>query len=174
MTMMRVVGECFFWYRLTRVFPDKFHRAVKRLCVCCVWLPQRTATLDKIRSISILRKTTQRWNIVIRIFLYCLPLLTIYCLKFTSAFYPQLSMPLITEPCYYPSIWSMGGVSCVFCSVTVFSIGTSPIGVKFGTRHYQYPKRNCGPKHTHQVDFRGAIWRDMSFANTLVLIISTG
>jgi len=31
---MRVVGECFFWYRLTRVFPDKFHRAVKRLCVC--------------------------------------------------------------------------------------------------------------------------------------------
>jgi len=24
----------FFWYRLTRVFPDKFHRAVKRLCVC--------------------------------------------------------------------------------------------------------------------------------------------
>ena len=38
MTMMRVVGECFFWYRLTRVFPDKFHRAVKRLCVCvCVF-----------------------------------------------------------------------------------------------------------------------------------------
>ena len=35
MTMMRVVGECFFWYRLTRVFPDKFHRAVKRLCVVC-------------------------------------------------------------------------------------------------------------------------------------------
>ena len=33
MTTMRVVGECFFWYRLTRVFPDKFHRAVKRLCV---------------------------------------------------------------------------------------------------------------------------------------------
>jgi len=28
------VGECFFWYRLTRVVPDKFHRAVKRLCVC--------------------------------------------------------------------------------------------------------------------------------------------
>jgi len=34
MTTMKVVGECFFWYRLTRVFPDKFHRAVKRLCVC--------------------------------------------------------------------------------------------------------------------------------------------
>ena len=34
MTTMRVVGECFFWYRLTRVFPDKFYRAVKRLCVC--------------------------------------------------------------------------------------------------------------------------------------------
>jgi len=43
MTTMRVVGECFFWYRLTRVFPDRFHRAVKRLCVtmvsdCCCWL----------------------------------------------------------------------------------------------------------------------------------------
>ena len=31
---MGIVGECFFWYRLTRVVPDKFHRAVKRLCVC--------------------------------------------------------------------------------------------------------------------------------------------
>ena len=34
---MSVVGECFFWYRLTRVVPDNFHRAIKRLCVCvCV------------------------------------------------------------------------------------------------------------------------------------------
>jgi len=32
-----VWSECFFWYRLTRVVPDNFHRAVKRLCVCvCV------------------------------------------------------------------------------------------------------------------------------------------
>ena len=31
------VRECFFWYRLTRVFPDKIHKAVKWLCVCvCV------------------------------------------------------------------------------------------------------------------------------------------
>jgi len=31
------VGECFFWYWLTRVVPDEIHRAVKRLCVCvCV------------------------------------------------------------------------------------------------------------------------------------------
>jgi len=36
--MMSVVGECFFWYRLTRVVPDKFHRAVKRLCVCVCML----------------------------------------------------------------------------------------------------------------------------------------
>ena len=28
------VGECFFWYWLTRVVLDKFHRAIKRLCVC--------------------------------------------------------------------------------------------------------------------------------------------
>ena len=37
MTTMSVVGECFFWYRLTWVVPDNFHRAVKWLCVCvCV------------------------------------------------------------------------------------------------------------------------------------------
>ena len=37
MTTMSVVGECFFWYWLSRVVPDEFHRAVKRLCVCvCV------------------------------------------------------------------------------------------------------------------------------------------
>ena len=34
MTTMSVVGECFFWYRLTRVVPDNFHRAIKWLCVC--------------------------------------------------------------------------------------------------------------------------------------------
>ena len=28
------VGECFFWYWLTWVVPDKIHKAVKRLCVC--------------------------------------------------------------------------------------------------------------------------------------------
>jgi len=41
------VGECFFWYRLTHVVPDKIHRALKWLCVCvcicvrvvCVGLP---------------------------------------------------------------------------------------------------------------------------------------
>ena len=26
--------ECFFWYQLTQVVPDKIHRAVKWLCVC--------------------------------------------------------------------------------------------------------------------------------------------
>jgi len=33
---MSVSGWCFFWYRLTRDVPDKFHRAVKWLCVVCV------------------------------------------------------------------------------------------------------------------------------------------
>jgi len=28
------MGECFFWYRLTRVFPDKILSVVKWLCVC--------------------------------------------------------------------------------------------------------------------------------------------
>jgi len=48
MTTMRVVGECFFWYRLTRVFPDKFHRAVKRLCVCVCVCCTLYAWLDNI------------------------------------------------------------------------------------------------------------------------------
>jgi len=48
MTTMRVVGECFFWYRLTRVFPDKFHRAVKRLCVCVVCARQFGFSLDMV------------------------------------------------------------------------------------------------------------------------------
>jgi len=30
------IGECFFWYWLTRVFPNKINRALKRLCVCVV------------------------------------------------------------------------------------------------------------------------------------------
>ena len=37
MTTIGVVGECFFWYQLTRVVPDNVHGAIKRLCVCvCV------------------------------------------------------------------------------------------------------------------------------------------
>ena len=40
MTTMSVVGECFFWYRLTRVVPDNFHGAVKRLCVCVCVCPR--------------------------------------------------------------------------------------------------------------------------------------
>jgi len=54
MTTTRVVGECFFWYRLTRVFPDKFHRAVKRLCVCvCVGklIMGRASDLEKAAQI---------------------------------------------------------------------------------------------------------------------------
>ena len=56
MTTMRVVGECFFWYRLTRVFPDKFHRAVKRLCVCvcvCAQLYANAVKLCKVWQASV-------------------------------------------------------------------------------------------------------------------------
>ena len=34
MTTMRVVGVCFFWYQLTRVFPDKFQSRKTVVCVC--------------------------------------------------------------------------------------------------------------------------------------------
>ena len=46
MTTMSVVGECFFWYRLTRVVPDNFHRAVKRLCVCVCALLEMSSVSD--------------------------------------------------------------------------------------------------------------------------------
>jgi len=60
MTTMRVVGECFFWYRLTRVFPDKFHRAVKRLCVdsvrdnTCEPVPDETFTHSNLSCSSVI------------------------------------------------------------------------------------------------------------------------
>ena len=46
--------------------------------------------------------------------------------------------------CVYPSIWSIGAllslpfVCSFFCSVTIFSAKTSPISVKFGTKHCRY------------------------------------
>jgi len=57
MTTMRVVGECFFWYRLTRVFPDKFHRAVKRLCVHYV-VTFMTELVHYIRLMAFFSRTT--------------------------------------------------------------------------------------------------------------------
>jgi len=30
------MAKCTFWYQLTRVGPDRVHRAVKRLCVCAI------------------------------------------------------------------------------------------------------------------------------------------
>ena len=64
MTTMRVVGECFFWYRLTRVFPDKFHRAVKRLCVFVLYVD---------RSDSIFLTTSQEigWEEHVQNYLFC-------------------------------------------------------------------------------------------------------
>jgi len=64
MTTMRVVGECFFWYRLTRVFPDKFHRAVKRLCVVCDW-PREVLASGLTNSPSIARGDIFKlWKII--------------------------------------------------------------------------------------------------------------
>jgi len=36
MTTMRVVGECFFWYRLTRVFPGQIPQSRKTVVVVVV------------------------------------------------------------------------------------------------------------------------------------------
>ena len=47
------VGECFFWYRLTRVVPDKIHRAVKRLCV---WVYSIFSTSHQIVAVKTVSK----------------------------------------------------------------------------------------------------------------------
>ena len=77
MTTMRVVGECFFWYRLTRVFRDKFHRAVKRLCVCvCVHFPllslcfQQLTWVEMPRSEWVIKWVNSFWTA------YCGPFTT--------------------------------------------------------------------------------------------------
>ena len=57
MTTMRVVGECFFWYRLTRVFPDKFHTAVKWLCVCVCLLRLY------LESVLLIAMLLMQWNV---------------------------------------------------------------------------------------------------------------
>jgi len=63
MTTMSVVGECFFWYRLIRVVPDKFHRAVKRLCVCvCV-------CVDAIKMAEVMHAASIRENAIMQHFL---------------------------------------------------------------------------------------------------------
>ena len=46
MTTVDVSGECFFWYRLTRVVADKIQRAVKRLCVCVFWATVASVCID--------------------------------------------------------------------------------------------------------------------------------
>jgi len=55
--------------------------------------------------------------------------------------------PNYSEISCYPStqVWVRYQVYCVcFCSVTVYSAGTPPIGVKFGKRRRQYPHSQAG------------------------------
>jgi len=51
------VNVFFFWYRLTRVVPDKIQRAVKRLCVCvlCVCVPGMSPSCNYIQLNSVMR-----------------------------------------------------------------------------------------------------------------------
>jgi len=44
------VGECFFWFWLTQVVPDKIHRAIKWLCVRVCDILQ-SAILQKLRKL---------------------------------------------------------------------------------------------------------------------------
>jgi len=60
------VGECFFWYWLTRVVADKIHRAIKWLCVCLlvqnihIRIRQHSQSPTRItHTCSILRATLQ-------------------------------------------------------------------------------------------------------------------
>jgi len=86
MTMMSVVGECFFWYRLTRVVPDNFNRAVKRLCVCvCVLPPSIT-----IRGILPVQFTC--------LTVFFAQSLSKFSLVYVLAWHPPLHTPYISSP----------------------------------------------------------------------------
>ena len=65
------MGECFFWYRLIRVVPDKIHRAIKQLCVCvcvCARTHARTQILNMgIYNIAMLQQSqaVERFIVII-------------------------------------------------------------------------------------------------------------
>jgi len=109
MTMMRVVGECFFWYRLTRVFPDKFHRAVKRLCVVCV------CVLIQISCICIMHYT-----VYIHTWTFGTVLITLCCcigLFYRSDFHWARDVPHSWTSCWgnLSVISVCSQVQCKFC-----------------------------------------------------------
>ena len=130
MTTMRVVGECFFWYRLTRVFPDKFHRAVKRLCVVCGCKQVYFWLSPKGQQIKMKALMKQRHGISWQLFLsvYSVWAVIMFLCLCDSVY---LAMPLaVFVPYSYPPL----DVHCVSKKTTLMlhTITMTPILVIFG------------------------------------------
>jgi len=96
----------FFWYRLTRVFPDKFHRAVKRLW--CVWVRPVPVT-----------GFTQPLQINDFITLYMLPLIPLHflCTRFLQLVHciELLPTPLPQTPLPQTSHGHLTAFCVTFC-----------------------------------------------------------
>jgi len=65
----------FFWYQLTRVVPDKIHRAAKRLCVCVCVCDLMKLAVSVVNMSGNLFNSAQReigrWKFVVRTFSAC-------------------------------------------------------------------------------------------------------
>ena len=59
-------GECFFWYRPTRVVPDK--RPLNGCCCCCHWCAQQTQTTQRATcaTIGCIYATHAMWPKIVR------------------------------------------------------------------------------------------------------------
>jgi len=116
------VGECFFWYRLTWVVPDKFHRAIKRLWVVCVnttsdhdIMTVNQGFLNYTSSLAISQATrtykikTLPFNILLSSTPASLFLSSVFCCRAGSGYpngYPVLGNNRGGFPCLPRGLWS--------------------------------------------------------------------
>ena len=83
------MGECFFWYQLTRVVPDKIQRAVKWLCVCVILLTLQILPFSLLLACHYVQFS-------------CLAFLLLYAIILLTDFHPY---PAIGIKEYILNIW---------------------------------------------------------------------
>ena len=151
MTTMSVVGECSFWFQLTRVVPDNFHRAVKRLCcvcVCVVWdcpgepVPEETFTHWQLSFINFLHLL---WSIASFLFnlrawhLFAQPL-SKSCLVYLLVWYLPFHTPYISSPNHCLATHVHTEIMSPNPSLSLSSL----LGTQFNTIHqHLHPHSKC-------------------------------
>jgi len=116
------VGECFFWYQLTRVVPDKFHRAVKWLRVCVlssllVGAVELWALSEEKDCLGSLVKSMEHDDIVSSVFVNS------SVTKFVSSGYDKTWVPQLGRLSLSVAL-SYQTFNVYLCFVTAFSITT--------------------------------------------------